>query len=171
MGLISKPLTRAMGLVVDTSQKVTRAQAKAIYAAGVRAIGRYVFFGQPKPEDLDAQELLDLTGEGHVVWVIQHPREPSDNTLSADTGKADADWAVTNSVAAGYDPSVIQGPLSLTLDMEGLKNPGPSSFAHACECSCASAVPMRNSSIKCASPKRASRLRTPRSKRSPSPKR
>lgn len=131
MGLVSRPLTRAMGLVVDTSQTVTRAQAKALYAAGVRAVGRYVFFGQPKPEDLDAEELLDLTGEGHVVWIIQHPREPADNTLSAETGKADADWAVTNSVAAGYDPSVIQGPLSLTLDMEGLKNPGPSSFAHA----------------------------------------
>ena len=131
MGLISKPLIRSMGLIVDTSQKITRVQAKALYAAGVRAIGRYVSFGPARSGDLDTGELLDLTGEGHVVWGIQHPREPADNTLSADTGKSDADWAITNSVAAGYDPSVVEGPLSLTLDMEGLKNPGPSSFAHA----------------------------------------
>jgi hypothetical protein len=131
VGLISSPLTRSLGLIVDTSEKLNAPKAKALRAAGVGAIGRYVFFGQPRPGDLDREELAVLTGEGHVVWVIQHPRDPADNMLSSDTGKADADWAITNAVSAGYDPSVISGPLSLTLDMEGLKNPGPASFAHA----------------------------------------
>jgi hypothetical protein len=131
MPLVSRPITKATGMVVDTGEKIDRPKAAALYAAGVRAIFRYVFFSEPRAGDLDAPELEILTGEGLIVCVVQHPRLPENNTLSIATGKADAQWAITNALAAGYDPASVGGPLSLALDMEGVRNPGPDSVAHA----------------------------------------
>lgn len=131
MNLVSRPLIRGM-LVVDTGEKLNRAKARGLRMAGVEAVWRYVFFGEPRPEDLDAVELEDCTSEDLIVCVVQHPRLPADNVLSVATGKSDAEWAMTNALAAGYDPAVIVGPpVTLSSDMEGVRNPGPNSVAHA----------------------------------------
>jgi hypothetical protein len=130
VSLISRPLTKNMK-VVDTGEKLSRAQARALRAAGIDAVFRYVFYGEPRAEDLDNKELIDCTSEDLIVCVVQHPRLPENNILSVETGKSDAQWAMTNALAAGYDPAVVAGPpLSLSSDMEGVRNPGPNSAAH-----------------------------------------
>lgn len=129
MKLVSRPLMRSM-LVVDCSEKLDRVKARGLRMAGVEAVFRYVFYGEPRSSDLNATELEDCASEDLIVCIVQHPRLPADNVLSIATGKSDAEWAMTNALAAGYDPSVV-GPLSLALDMEGVRNPGPDSVAHA----------------------------------------
>ena len=131
MSLITRAVNAADGLCVDTSFKLGISTARGLYSAGVRTVFRYVFFGQPKPGDIDAVELALLTDIGFTVVLVQHTRSPAYNELDAVTGKTDADWAVTNALAAGYDPALAAGPPPfLVLDMEGVRNPGPSSVAH-----------------------------------------
>jgi|SRR6185437_4405237 len=119
--LRSMPVTA--GRVVDTRAKLDAAAAARLYAAGVRAVVRYVPLpGNSAREDLDATELAALTGAGHVVVAVQHPREPEHNTLSAETGAADAVHAIEYCRAIGYVP--VDGErVALALDMEGVRNP------------------------------------------------
>ncbi len=113
-------------VVLDTDEKLSASQAKALYSAGARTVIRYVPLPGSAPGwDLDAAELATLTEADLVVVVIQHPRKPQDNVLSAATGASDAAAAIAYCRQIGY---VQQAD---GLDMEGVKNPGPSSFAHA----------------------------------------
>lgn len=111
-------------LVVDTNMKITAAEAVALYAAGVRVIVRYVFFGPARAGDIDATELQGLLAAGLTVVLVQHPRLPKNNVLSDATGHSDASWAIKNALAAGYDPSVVSARLHLALDMEGVVSGG-----------------------------------------------
>lgn len=120
------------GLVVDTNTKLTSALAKALYVAGVRSCGRYVPLpGNSAKDDVDAAELALMGQEGLACFVIQHPRAPENNTLDAATGAADSAHAIAYCKEIGYVAQDIGGALSIVLDMEGVKNPGPDSFAHA----------------------------------------
>jgi hypothetical protein len=135
MGLGTKAIVAADGIVVDTNEKLTASMAQALYAAGVRVVIRYAPLpGNSAKDDLDAVELGALTDQGHTVLLIQHPREPKYNELTAATGLADAQHVIAYALSIGYDPKLPQPdgrPPRLGLDMEGLKNPGPDSFAHA----------------------------------------
>lgn len=128
MTRMARSLTRAGGIVVDTNWRPTAEQAHAMYAAGARAIFRYVFFGPPRPGDLDEVELEMLLDARLTVLIVQHVRNPS-WIASADQGDADGAVACANAEKAGY--SLDGGQLSLALDMEGVGNPGPMSQAHA----------------------------------------
>ena len=118
--------------VLDTDMKLSASEAKALYSAGCRTIVRYVPLpGNAPGWDLDAQELETDVEAGLVVVVIQHPRAPENNVLSAATGAGDAQHALAYCAQIGYVRQADGVALSLGLDMEGVKNPGPSSFAHA----------------------------------------
>jgi Domain of unknown function (DUF1906) len=114
--------------VVDTSAKITASSAAALYSAGVRTVGRYVFFGSPRAGDIDAAELELLTAAGLTVFLIQHVRNPG-WVASAAEGLADGKTAVANAQKASY--ASAGALLSLALDMEGVRNPGSDAFAHA----------------------------------------
>lgn len=121
-------------LAIDTDTRLTRARAESLWAAGVRACGRYVGLRVPD-SDLSAEELELLIGFGFAVWAIQHTRAQAYNDLDASTGHADALVAIENALAAGYDPSRV--PLgdglyapSLELDLEGVRS-GSDAFGHA----------------------------------------
>ncbi len=136
MTLVARAVVAADGLVIDTDTKLTESEARAHWAAGVRVILRYVNHGPASPGDLDRVEFLMLTGIGFTVLIVQHPRAPSNNVLSDQTGRDDAMWAVQNALACGYDPTRVLVPTGckpphLALDMEGVRNPGPGSVAHA----------------------------------------
>jgi hypothetical protein len=129
MGLVAEPIT--VGLVVDTNEKMTVEKLIGLFAAGVRVLCRYFPLpGNSASQDLDADELVVAATAGLVVFAVQHPRSPSNNVLSATTGGEDADCALAHAKLIGYVPTV-EGPVAISLDMEGVKNPGPDSFAHA----------------------------------------
>ena len=126
----------------DTNTKLTSASAKAVMnepmvvsgiARSVLFFVRYVFFAAARPGDISLAERDDILGAGAGLLLVQHPRNPSGNVLTSATGASDAEWAIKNAVAAGYDPALCDptAPPTLFLDMEGVKNPGPSSQAHA----------------------------------------
>jgi len=131
MTLLARALSSG-DLVADTNAKVSASEARALVACGLKAIGRYVFFGSPRPGDIDEGELQLLTAAGLCVYLIQHVRNPSWHA-SEQSGTADAQAAISNAIRAGYDlPHGSDAPpLALVLDMEGLGNPGPGAFAHA----------------------------------------
>ena len=130
MAMQGRAVTEA--IVLDTDMKLSASEAKALYSAGARTVVRYVPLpGNAPGWDLDAQELASDTEAGLVVVVIQHPRAPENNVLSAATGAGDAAHAVQYCRHIGYVQQADGIALSLGLDMEGVKNPGPSSFAHA----------------------------------------
>jgi hypothetical protein len=119
------------GRVFDASQKVSREQYRALYAAGFRTVIRYC----PLPDngagwDLDAAELADATAEGMTVVVVQHPRAPANNMLSEATGAGDAAHAIAYCRSVGYATPANDAAVTLALDMEGVRNPG-GAFAHA----------------------------------------
>jgi hypothetical protein len=138
MSLLSRP---ALSTVIDTSTKLTSSEAAALYQAGVRSVWRYVFFGPPRPGDLDAAELALLTAAGLTVMVVQHVRNPGWQSGGEPDGSADARWALANAGDAGYrsDPG---GPeLAICFDAEGIGNPGPNMVAHAASwCSCVASL-------------------------------
>jgi hypothetical protein len=135
--LVSKAVVAAEGLCIDTNTKLSSSEGQALWDAGVRYIIRYVPLpGNSAGGDLDVGELTRLTAIGHTVIPIQHPRSPQYNTLNATTGLADAQHAINYCLSIDIDPSKVSvanggRPPALGLDMEGLKNPGPDSFAHA----------------------------------------
>src|SRR5208337_4644917 len=93
---------------------------------------RYVFFGPARPGDISLGERDDILSTGAGLALVQHPRSPDNNVLNESTGAADAEWAIRNALGAGYDPALCVGaPPTLFLDMEGVKNPGLQSQAHA----------------------------------------
>ncbi len=123
--MIAAPFT---GVVIDTSTKLTSSEATALYAAGVRTVGRYVFFRFPQgPGDLDAAELAALVDAGLTVFAIQHVRNPG-WTGSYAQGVADAQAAIANAQAAGY----VGDRLCLALDLEGCKAGDPDQAAAWC---------------------------------------
>ena len=119
---------RTGDVVVDTSTKLTASECLALRRAGVDAVWRYVYFGLPRPGDLDAGELELMLAAQLTVLVVQHVRNPG-WVASAATGLADAKAAIANAQAAGY--ASAGAVLSLGLDMEGVRNPGPDCVAHA----------------------------------------
>lgn len=134
MSLVSRAITSGDGLTVDTNTKLSQSEATAMWAAGVRTIIRYVFFLAARAGDIDLGELTMLLAIGFTVVLVQHPRESKYNVLSDTTGHADAAWATKNALDAGYDPRRLPADakkIRLALDMEGVKNPGANSFAHA----------------------------------------
>ncbi len=124
--MIAAPFT---GVVIDTSTKLTSSEARALYAAGVRTVGRYVFFGPPHVGDIDAAELTMLIGAGLTVFLIQHVRNPG-WVGSTQTGIDDSEAAIANARAAGYDDD--NGDLCLALDLEGCKMGDPAHAAAWC---------------------------------------
>jgi len=130
VGLVAVAVTAALGLLVDTNEKLTAASATAIKAAGAGTVMRYgPLPGMSAAGDLDLTELTLSAKAGLVVCVIQHPRLPEYNVLSAATGLGDAQHLVAWAKTISFVCPDIQ--LSLGLDMEGVKNAGPDSFAHA----------------------------------------
>ena len=128
MSLVATPVTE--GTIVDTNQKLSATEAQALYAAGVRAIGRYVFFRHPQgPGDLDAAELAALTDAGLIVFPIQHVRMPG-WTGSYAQGVADAVAGMANAAAAGFAPGL---GLALALDLEGCKVGDPDQARGWCD--------------------------------------
>jgi len=132
---VSAPLSvgilASLGLVVDTDTKVSASEAKAMRAAGAGAVIRYgPLPGNSAAQDLDAVELAGLTNEDLVVVVVQHTREEEDNELSASTGAGDAQHLLTWCQLVGYVTPGGQPPVTLGLDMEGVKNPS-GAFPHA----------------------------------------
>jgi len=125
---------------VDTSSKLTAVTASRIADSQIlgracKFVARYVFFGPPRPQDIDIVEAGLIVGAGLGLILVQHPRLPEDNILTPALGVADATWAVKNAIAAGCDPSVMQPldgkPPWLVVDMEGVRDPGPQSFGYA----------------------------------------
>jgi hypothetical protein len=128
--LVSRPFNAGSGILVDTNYKPTELQARQMWAAGVRGIWRYVFFGPARPGDLDGAELQILLGLGFWVGCVQHvPKESWHADIS--TGLAHAQSSVSNAIRAGYVTPEGQHPVALALDMEGIGNPGASSLAYA----------------------------------------
>ena len=129
MSLVARALDVGGG-VIDTSWKVSASEAKALRMAGVRAIGRYVFFSMARPGDLDDAELHVLLDAGLQVFVIQHVRNPG-WMAHGELGEADGRVAVSLAQRAGYATPAGSPSLALVLDMEGLGNPGVSAQQHA----------------------------------------
>jgi hypothetical protein len=112
--VISRPI-RATDVVLDTATKLTASECKALKSAGVSGVWRYVFFGTPRPGDIDAAELQAILDAGLTLMLVQHVRMPG-WIANAGIGKADGASAVRNAQAAGYEGTA----LSLGLDMEGV---------------------------------------------------
>lgn len=128
--MISRPICRADGLVVDTSAKLTRSNYRALKTAGVATVLRYVFFGSPRPGDLDMTELADAADESVAIGVVQHVRNPGWHASST-VGNSDGLACVANAIKAGYVGNPGDQPLVTALDLEGLGNPGSDVIAHA----------------------------------------
>lgn len=128
--MISRPICRADGLVVDTSAKISSAHAVTLKTAGVSAIFRYVFFSVPRPGDLDMTELLDLVDAGLIVMCVQHVRNPG-WVAGPQLGTSDGLAAVANATKAGYVTPPGQRACPIALDLEGVRNPGADVEAHA----------------------------------------
>ena len=124
-----RPVTAADGLCIDTSQKLSGSECKALKAAGVGTVWRYVFFSMPRPGDIDEGERDLILGAGLTLCLVQHVRMPGWIASKA-TGLNDGLAAISNAQRAGY-----QGAgLSLALDMEGVGTGDANAHAEAwCE--------------------------------------
>lgn len=134
MTLVSRDLGIELGFDTDTKLSGAMCQrlAASVYAGKPLTFAiRYVHHGPAPREDLDPDELRSLLGAGFTVLVVQHPRAPADNILSADVGKGDAEWAIRNATAAGYVTPAGSSPICLALDLEGVRNPGAAVAAFA----------------------------------------
>ncbi len=123
MTIISRPFYAADGILLDTNWKPTLAQAKAWWDAGVRGVFRYFFFGPARPGDLDAAELQMLLALGFWVGAVQHVPLPG-WWADLGTGLGHAQSVVANAIRAGYVTPDGQHPVTIAIDMEGVKNPG-----------------------------------------------
>jgi len=123
--LIARPIP-ASALVVDLSTKLTLTSASCLrMLAPEVAVGRYVFFGPPRPQDLDLVELQMLLKLGFIVFAIRHVPDPGWHA-DGPTGRSHAQAGVANAIKAGYvTPSGAAHPISMTTDSEGVGNPGP----------------------------------------------
>ena len=123
------PVTAADGLCIDTSTKLTASECKALKAAGVGTIWRYVFFSVPRPGDIDEGERDLILNAGMTLCLVQHVRMPG-WVANKSTGLNDGLVALRNAAMAGY-----QGAgLSLALDVEGVGTGDANAHAEAwCE--------------------------------------
>jgi hypothetical protein len=121
---VARALTSS-DFVVDTSTKISRSEAFALYAAGVTVVIRYVFFGISRPGDLDAAELQDLLDAKLTVVVVCHvPEGPNGGPWHAtgDLGRQHSLAAVANAIKVGY-VTPDDGPrLSFASDHENVHN-------------------------------------------------
>ena len=104
---------------VDCSQKLTANELFAFKlqsAICVRFVVRYVFFGPPRPGDLDLSETQTVLDAGLTLLVVQHVRD-HDWSPSKQLGDSDGGWAAKNAEAAGYPPGL---GLHIALDLEGV---------------------------------------------------
>ena len=121
---------------VDTNAKLTAATAKALASntmtvpghapAPVAFVWRYVFFGSPRPGDIDKAERDIILAAGLALLLVQHVRNPG-WVASGDTGEADGRVAAANAIKADYPAGV---GLSLAMDLEGVRNSGQPVFEH-----------------------------------------
>lgn len=117
--------------IFDSDVPITEPDVDAAWEAGGRTWIDYVPLpGNGVGWDLTAARLAAATARGFVVVVIQHPRAPQNNTLSAATGAADAARAIAYCQSIGYVPGSDGVKPSLGLDMEGVKDPAQA-FDHA----------------------------------------
>lgn len=101
--------------------------------ARVSFVGRYVFFGKTLGSDISRDEADRIWMRGLGLHLVQHPRIPKFNVLSAETGAADVAHAIAQATEAGYDPAKIRpdaGAPWLSPDIEGVASPAPSSARH-----------------------------------------
>ena len=112
----------------DTDQKISRQQAKDLFSAGFLFAGRYLRLpGNNSSEDIDRNELEDLTNAGLQVLLFQHVRQPGWHP-SASRGELDAMEAVQHA-------KELDGPENyhIVLDLEGVSGSSDDTFAHATE--------------------------------------
>lgn len=120
---------------VDTSGKLTRDICDRLVKATVhdqpiRFVERYVFFGEPRLHDLDADEVGHILASGLILSVVAHVRIPGWEA-TGDMGEADARHVVSNAEECGYEPHLVDEfgrPPTLTCDLEGVKNSGQPVF-------------------------------------------
>ena len=133
MTLRSVPIPKGTACA-DTSFKLSFSEAKALWAAGERVLIRYVFFGPPRPGDVDKAELDMLLSIGFIVVLVQHVRSAEQGLsgwiATSDRGHADSGWATTNAIACGYITPAGDPLLSLCVDLEDIVRGGPD-FASA----------------------------------------
>jgi hypothetical protein len=124
-----RPVLASDGLCIDTSTKLTASECKALKAAGVGTVWRYVFFSVPRPGDIDEGERDLILAAGLTLCLVQHVRMPG-WVANKSTGLNDGLVAIRNAQLAGY-----QGAgLSLALDMEGVGTGDANAHAEAwCE--------------------------------------
>lgn len=127
MTLATRALTSA-DKVFDLSAKVSESEARAMIAAVAPAplvVYRYVFFGPPKPGDLDAPELEMWLGLKVTVCVVVHV--PFEGWVpSATLGTDHSGAAIANCIRAGYVTPDGCSPLALGIDMEDIVRGGDS---------------------------------------------
>ena len=121
---ISRAITTS-DIVIDTDTKVSRGEARALVAVGVTVVIRYVFFGPPQPQDLDAEELDELLDEKLTVIVVCHA--PSGANGSAwhamgELARQHSLAAVANAIKAGYVTPDGGPRLSFASDHENVRN-------------------------------------------------
>ena len=125
---------------VDVDAPMTGAMLDAILSADLHALGvpgakagdrvtvivRYVGLGGPARGDIALAELQLVTGrpEKPILLLVQHV-EAGSWVADGPTGTLHGKNAAADAKAAGYDGSLYPG-LSLIVDMESVKNPGPS---------------------------------------------
>ncbi len=113
-------------LLFDTDTKLTRADMRALWAAGFRGAIRPVGFGpDPSPGDLDAPELEGLLETGFGVMVYQHVRDAGWLPSEA-MGTSDGTHGVRHALAAGY----AQGA-SFWDDLEGIAGTDSETIGYA----------------------------------------
>jgi hypothetical protein len=126
MSLIARALTSQFR-VYDLSAKLSESEVQAMVAAvapAPLALYRYVFFGPPKPSDLDAAELIMLLKYAVVLVVVHVPFEGWIPSASLGTDHSGA--AIANCIRAGYVTPTGCNPLALGIDVEDCVRGGDS---------------------------------------------
>jgi len=95
-----------------------------------RVIVRYVGLGGPARGDIASKELQRIVDrpERPILVLVQHV-EAGLWTADGPTGTLHGNSAAADAKLAGYDAALYAG-LSLIVDMESVKNPGPSSLLY-----------------------------------------
>lgn len=127
MALTTRALT-SQHKVFDISAKLSEGEVMAMVAAvapAPLALYRYVFFGPPKPQDLDAAELIMLLRHV-IVLVVVHVPYPGQWVPSPSLGVSHSGAAIANCIRAGYVTPDGCNPLALGIDVEGATRGGDS---------------------------------------------
>ncbi len=129
---------------VDVDAPMTDAMLDAVLSADLHALGvagaqpgdkvsvivRYVGLAGPARGDITLPELQRILArpEKPTLLLVQHV-EAGSWIADGPTGKLHGQNAAADAKAAGYDASLYSG-LSLIVDMESLKNPGPAALLY-----------------------------------------